>query len=441
MGCLMPKKVIQLKKKFMLNKDSLLGILVVCSLSILVLGETIAQSNLPGKWPDRIVLNPTENPATSLAVSWRTDTTIHNGYCELQPATHTRIDSKKTKQYIAESTNVTFSGDAEPTIYSAHHTVSMTNLNPGTTYIYRVGDDEHWSEWFQFKTHTTDDQAYSFIYFGDPQVSLRSECARVIRKAFMQCPDSEFMFYAGDVVNRAGRDSEWQGFFDAGSFIYATIPQIMTPGNHDYDELTLDTHWNAQLTFPSNGPKGLEGTCYFVDYKNLRFISFDSATDGELENESGYQLTAQKAWLDSILAESPKKWTIVTTHLPFYSPKESRDNVHLRKHFQPILEKHGVDLVLTGHDHSYGRGMVTDTPNTKPAIMYIVSVSGPKLYPAGDKEWMQKSISYTQLYQTITIDDNKLIYKAFDATGKLRDEFRLKKSRTGKNKLVDSNIR
>lgn len=402
--------------------------------------STLAQSNLPGKFSDRIIINPGEDPSTTISISWRTETTIAIGYCEWQTATPTRIDSKNSKRKHAETTTINYTKEGEPPISSNHHTVILEGLIPGSQYIYRVGTEEYWSEWFQFTTHSTNDQPYSFIYFGDPQVSLRSECARVIRKAFMENPNAEFMFYAGDVINSAGRDREWQGFFDAGSFIYATIPQIMTPGNHDYDELTLDPHWNAQFTLPANGPKGLEGTCYYIDYKNLRFISFDSATDGELENESGYQLTSQKLWLDSILANNPKKWTIVTTHLPFYSPKESRDNVHLRKHFQPILEKHGVDMVLTGHDHSYGRGMATDTPNAKPSIVYVVSVSGPKLYPAGEKEWMQKSISYTQLYQTITIDNNKLLYKAFDASGKLRDEFTLKKNHSGKNKVFDSKI-
>ena len=428
------------KQSLMLKRISLIRFIVVCFSSILFFGEAIAQSNFPTKWPDRIILNPSENPATSLAVSWRTDTTVHLGNCELQLATASRINPTDSKQFKAKTISMVFTNDAEPTIYSNHHTFTFTDLAPGTKYIYRVGEGDRWSEWFQFKTHTIKDQPYSFLYFGDPQVSLRSECARVIRKASMDNPDAEFMFYAGDVINRAGRDSEWQEFFDAGAFIYATIPQIMTPGNHDYDELLLDPHWNTQLTFPTNGPKGLEGTCFYIDYKNLRFISFDSATDGELENETGYQLTAQKAWLDSILTGNTKKWTIVTTHLPFYSPKESRDNIHLRRHFQPILEKHGVDMVLTGHDHSYGRGMATDSPNTKPSIVYVVSVSGPKLYPAGDKEWMQKSISYTQLYQTISIDDNKLLYKAFDASGKLRDDFTLKKNRSGKNKLIDAHV-
>ncbi|MBT6767312.1 MAG: metallophosphoesterase, partial [Prolixibacteraceae bacterium] len=156
-----------------------------------------------------------------------------------------------------------------------------------------------------------------------------------------------------------------------------------------------------------------------------------------LEDENGNDLKNQKIWLDSILTTNTKDWVIITTHLPFYSPKENRDNSTLRKHFQPILEKHGVDMVLTGHDHSYGRGMATDNPDMKPSIIYVVSVSGPKLYEAGNKEWMQQKGSFLQLYQTIRINDDVLEYEAFTANGTLFDKFILKKQRSGNNKMIE----
>ena len=96
-----------------------------------------------------------------------------------------------------------------------------------------------------------------------------------------------------------------------------------------------------------------------------------------------------------------------------------------------------MDLVLTGHDHSYGRGMASDNPDIKPSIVYVVSVSGPKLYEAGDKEWMQQKGSFLQLYQNIRINDKVLEYEAFTASGKLFDKFVLKKQRSGKNKMVE----
>jgi acid phosphatase type 7 len=156
--------------------------------------------------------------------------------------------------------------------------------------------------------------------------------------------------------------------------------------------------------------------------------------ESELRKENGTALHKQKMWLDSVLTVNEKEWVILTTHLPFYSPKESRDNKHLRENFQPILEKHGVDMVLTGHDHSYGRGVVSDYEVDDPSIVYVVSVSGPKFYEAGDKEWMQRKGSNLQLFQEITIDGRELHYKAYTAEGILYDHFLLKKKK-GKNIL------
>lgn len=386
-----------------------------------------AQEIAPSSIPDRIILNLTENSSISMAVTWRTDTTVSEGLCEVQLAPEGPIDIKKSKIFKAKTTKVHYEYSEEPKIVSNHHSCLLTELESGKQYIYRVGSQSNWSEWFQFKTPSDQNSCFSFIYFGDPQSNLKSQWSRVIRGAFQHDSNCGFMLYAGDLINRAGKDSEWYEWFLAGSFIYGMIPQVMTPGNHDYNGLTLDPHWNAQFTLPTNGPKGLEGTCFFIDYNNLRLISIDSAADSELKNENGYMMTAQKSWLDSVLQTNTKKWVIITTHLPFYSSKENRDNKFLRKHFQPILEKHKVDLVLSGHDHAYARGRATDNPSNNHKVMYVVSVSGPKMYKADNKDWMEHFGSFKQLYQVITIDNNELVYESFTTDGQLFDTFILKK--------------
>lgn len=386
-----------------------------------------AQEIAPSSIPDRIILNLTENSSISMAVTWRTDTTVSEGLCEVQLAPEGPIDIKKSKIFKAKTTKVHYEYSEEPKIVSNHHSCLLTELESGKQYIYRVGSQSNWSEWLQFKTPSDQNSCFSFIYFGDPQSNLKSQWSRAIRGAFQHDSNCGFMLYAGDLINRAGRDSEWQEWFLAGSFIYGMIPQVMTPGNHDYNGLTLDPHWNAQFTLPTNGPKGLEGTCFFIDYNNLRLISIDSAADSELKNENGYMMTAQKSWLDSVLQTNTKKWVIITTHLPFYSSKENRDNKFLRKHFQPILEKHKVDLVLSGHDHAYARGRATDNPSNDHKVMYVVSVSGPKMYKADNKDWMEHFGSFKQLYQVITINNNELVYESFTTDGQLFDTFILKK--------------
>lgn len=388
----------------------------------------VAQVNAPTPYPDRVVLNLTENPATSVAVTWRTDVAVSEGFCELQPAAEGPVNKEDSKTFKAKTTTIKYEYGDDPVIDANQHSFVFTDLIPGKKYIYRVGTADYWSEWFEYQTPSADDNKFSFIYLGDPQNDLKSQWSRVIRAAYSHAPDCGFILYCGDLINRAGRDVEWHEWFHAGSYIYGMVPQVMTPGNHDYDGLMLDPHWNAQFTQPANGPKGLEGTCFVIDYKNLRLIAIDSAADSELRNEDGFKLDAQKEWLDSVLQANTKEWVIVTTHLPFYSPKENRDNKHLRDNFQPILERYKVDLVLSGHDHSYGRGRATDNLKNGYEVMYVVSVSGPKMYEAGDKDWMKVSAAFKQLYQVITIDGNELNYQSFTATGELFDEFKLSKN-------------
>lgn len=419
-----------------MNKTAIIKRLYILSGLLLVFCSSLfAQGNFPTNFPDRIVLNATPNPTTSVAVTWRTNTAVTDGYCELQPVSDTRISREKSTSFKAVTRFSEFGNQNESIIPANVHSVIVSGLTSGNKYIYRVGSGNFWSEWFEISMPIS--ESLSFIYFGDPQVSLKSEWSRVVRKAYQTVPDCQFMLYAGDIINRAGCDMEWNEWFYAGSYLFATVPQILTPGNHDYKDGILDKHWALQFAQPQNGPKGLKGTCFFVDYPNLRLISIDSASGSELEDENEYQMTVQKAWLDSFLRTNSQKWVVVTTHLPLYSTKDTRDNPQLQKHFQPILEKYKVDLVLTGHDHSYGRGRESDTPGVKRSIVYVVSVSGPKLYPDGSKTWMEEKGGNTQLFQQIRADKSSLVYQSYTVSGKVFDSFRIDCNKKG-NKTFKS---
>ncbi len=69
--------------------------------------------------------------------------------------------------------------------------------------------------------------------------------------------------------------------------------------------------------------------------------------------------------------------------------------------------------------------------------VYVVSVSGPKMYDLSDDPWMKRKARNTQLFQVITIDNNKMTYEAFSADGELYDAFDLIKSGKKGNKLVN----
>lgn len=394
----------------------------------------------PSKDPDRVILNLTELPETSIAVNWRTDTTVLNGTVEWATATAGPefLQNVKSLNAVRQPLRVVREGD--PTVSAHYFSAKIEGLNPGGKYVYRVGTTGSWSEWHQIKMPDPTKQKLSFVYFGDAQTDVKSMWSRVIREAYKTLPSVDFMLHAGDLINRHDRDVEWGEWFYAGSFIHATVPSVMTPGNHEYGKgVILSPQWRPQFNLPSNGPKGLEETCYVVNYTNLKVVSLDA----EQIDESPYYLEKQKHWLDSVLKNDPKKWTAITFHYPVFSTKPNRDNENLRNHFKPLFDKYNVDIVLQGHDHAYGRGMVSNVPTGKnmrddvAGTMYVVSVSGPKMYDVSDDPWMERRARNTQLFQVITIDNNTLSYQALSADGELYDAFDLIKSGKKGNKLVN----
>ena len=393
----------------------------------------------PSSEPDRVILNLTENPETSLAVNWRTDTTIQSGYVEWAKATAGPEFQQQVTKVEAQLETLKVKHRDEPEVKANYFSSRINNLVPGNKYVYRVGSDGYWSEWHQVTMPNTSNGKLSFVYFGDAQNDVKSMWSRVIREAYKTMPTVDFMLHAGDLINRHDRDLEWGEWFYAGNYIHATVPSVMTPGNHEYGTgVILSPQWRPQFNLPKNGPKGLEETCFVINYSNLKVISLDA----EQIDESPAYLEKQRVWLDSVLTVDPKKWTAITFHYPVFSTKPNRDNENLRKHFKPIFDKHKVDIILQGHDHAYGRGMVTNVPTGKnvkdeSGTVYVVSVSGPKMYDLSDDPWMKRKARNTQLFQVITIDNNKMIYQAFSADGELYDAFDLIKSEKKGNKMVN----
>src|SRR5690606_13488793 len=215
----------------------------------------------------------------------------------------------------------------------------------GTTYMYRVGNETSgWSEWIQFQLPAPNPNApLTFIYLGDPQNDLRSQWSRTIRQAYATAPHADFILYAGDLVDKGYNDVEWGDWYDAGGFIHRMLPSILTPGNHEFTHVKLTPLWRSHFTLPENGPIGIEelhGTCFYIDYPDLRVISLD----GEQIDEDPQMRLAMVRWLESVLENNTKKWTVMTMHYPFYHTRPDRNNPKLRTAFKPIVDKYGVDL-------------------------------------------------------------------------------------------------
>ncbi|MEM1122380.1 MAG: metallophosphoesterase family protein [Bacteroidota bacterium] len=415
--------------------------LYTVSFILLLFNSTLGAQNWdyypPSAVPDRIMLNLTAKPASQMAITWRTAPFIKKGYVQytVVDASPDILKNAKVQEAVLEPYLSDHNG-------ANYFSTVLDSLLSDTQYAYRTGDSTHWSEWAHFETASSENDSFSFIYFGDAQNDIKSMWSRTIRSAFQQMPKADFLLHAGDLINKRDRDHEWGEWYYAGGWIYRMIPSIATPGNHEYGNneegiYVLSKHWKPTFNLPENGPADLEETAYHIDYQNTRIISIDAPAFYRSKADSAKQVV----WVDSLLRNNPQKWTIVTMHYPIYSTIGVRDNVELRHAFQPLFEKYKVDLVLQGHDHAYGRGTNLPFGSQKEATMdgpiYVVSVSGPKMYPVGLDKWMQKGASNTQLYQLLHVEGDTLKFEAFAVDGQLYDAFELRKKKGRKTTFVD----
>jgi len=392
----------------------------------------------PTRVPDRVVLTWSDDPATTQSVTWRTAADVTAAAAQITIA-DSGPELEKTAQTV-----VAVSEPLTTNLGPAHyHSATFKGLNPGTLYAYRVGDGQLWSEWFQFRTAKATAEPFSFIYFGDAQNDIRSKWSRVIRAAWQDAPKAAFMIHAGDLINTAETDQEWGEWFGAGAWLNAMVPSVPVPGNHEMarrgTDRQLSHHWRPSFTLPQNGPAGLEESCFTLVYQGVRIIGLNS-------NEKQAE---QAVWLDDVLTKNTEKWVICTLHHPMFSTGKDRDNRELRALWKPILDKHRVDLVLQGHDHTYGRtGLETpvaaanvatgaNTRDTFTGTVYVVSVSGPKMYNLQRHPFMPRQAEGTQLYQIIHLNGDKLSFEAFTATGELYDAFTLTKQAGAPNTLLE----
>lgn len=386
-------------------------------------------------YPDQIILNVTADLSSSIVINWRTNELQGSGKVQIRKETNSNNLLDSIREIDARSELVDFKNHKD-----YYHTAEIANLDKETFYAYRVGYGENWSEWLNFKTTAGASQELNFLYFGDVQSNIYSMWSRVARQALRIFPEAQLALYAGDLVNRGNNLDEWEDWFTAGEFIHTSIPVMPASGNHDHadnpkGDYTINHYWNKHFHMPSNGAKGLEGTCYYADVEDVRFIVLNTEMFIDFEKHSKSQIE----WLEGLLKTNERKWTILLLHHPIYSTKKNRDNIELRKAVKPLIDKYGVDLVLQGHDHTYARGMKKipmDEATSTSNAMYVVSVSGPKLTQVLEADWMDRSASFTQLFHAISIKDNTLTFKAYKVDGTLYDEFVLEK-REGINKLHD----
>jgi phosphodiesterase/alkaline phosphatase D-like protein len=254
------------------------------------------------------------------------------------------------------------------------HEIDLTGLTPDTRYYYSVG------------TPTTalagGDSAHVFVTAPSPGTAKPTRIwvigdsgtananAAAVRDAYLAytgARGTDVRLMLGDNAYQSGLDSEYQAaVFDMYPSLLRTTVLWPSLGNHDGQSADSGTHSGPYydiFTLPAVGEAGgvASGTeaYYSFDHSNIHFVVLDSFDSDR--SPTGAMLD----WLRADLAATDRQWIIAFWHHPPYSKGSHNSDtetelIQMRENVLPILEAAGVDLVLTGHSHSYERSYLLD---------------------------------------------------------------------------------
>jgi hypothetical protein len=254
------------------------------------------------------------------------------------------------------------------------HVVALSGLSPDTNYYYSIGtpssvlagdDAAHF-----FRTSPPSGAAKPTRIWALGDSGTANSSARAVRDAYSAFAGSrhtDLWLMLGDNAYPDGTDAEYQSaVFDMYPATLATSVLWPTLGNHDghtADSTSQTGPYYDIFSLPKAAEAGglASGTeaYYSFDYGNIHFICLDSYESPR--SPSG----AMATWLAADIAATAQDWVIAFWHHPPYS-KGSHDSdaegdlAEMRGNVLPILEAGGVDLVLTGHSHSYERSFLLD---------------------------------------------------------------------------------
>jgi hypothetical protein len=255
-----------------------------------------------------------------------------------------------------------FEATSESTVVSGLNSNKsiITGLAANTEYVYRVGNDDGWSDAYGFKTQNFSG-SFSFLAAGDPQMgytAISNDLAgwtNTLQKSHANFPDAGFILSLGDNINHLGNESEYEAFFGPETLKSLTLATVY--GNHDAG-INFSQHFNPPNVsdYGITPDSGSASGDYWYIYNNTLFMSLNSMNMSTAEH--------QQFMIEAIAQNPSVKWKIVVMHFPLFSAvtlNGSHDD--LRAALAPIFSSLGIDVVLSGHDHAYTRTYMIGGPS------------------------------------------------------------------------------
>ena len=272
------------------------------------------------------------------------------------------------------------------------NTIQLTGLTAGTDYEFQVGDGSTWSELHTFRTNAAQQDTTAFVVMGDTQMSgdreADAESIAILDALGDLVKDKQvdFGLQTGDYVDNGTNYAMWAEMQEAFNHTFPNVDFIHTLGNHEYyGDFSGSTASNI-LQLPSKD-------YYSMEYGDVYVAVINNGAD----------LSAACEWLKQDAAQSTCMWKVLSIHQPPYYTNAKGGSERFHEQIPAAAEAAGIDVVFSGHDHSYARIMAKDGA--------AVTENGVTYFICGDLGEKSKNVNYAMS------SDFSFAYKEQDYAG------------------------
>ncbi len=377
--------------------------------------------------PTSVFLSIPEDPTTQQTISWFTNAKYAR---EKAYVRYMKFSDLPKRGVGPDSDYMTKRAECEllsfPTTKDAAYinTITLTALEPDTTYCYWLGDgsENGWSEMMTFTTQPEGSKDTSFFVLGDTQMSgnpeADAEAIALLQSMLEQIGEKgvDFGVQSGDFVDNGGSYGHWEELFD----VYAASAigdkaMIHALGNHEYYGDFSGSVANTVLSLP-------HPDFFSYEINNVYVAVINNSAD----------LEEAAAWLVEDASKSECAWKMLSIHQPAYYTNPSGGNQRFHDAIPAAAEAAGIDVVFSGHDHSYARteqlanGMVVENGTTymicgdlgeKSRDINYAAVDDPNFHFAAITQ------EYDAVYIMVDAAEYTLTVTAYNADGTVLDTF------------------
>lgn len=328
--------------------------------------------------PYSINMTVNGDPCTQMGFAWFTNPEVKSGKVQIVAKADATADDFVNPDLTIEATsadvkdlnyvtskNYVAGIEANAKRSYTSHKALATRLQTGTTYSFRVGTEQGWSEIGHFTTASASygpQEGFSFIYITDTQAQndeMFDVSQKTAHAAQAMVPDAKFVLVNGDLVETSGaNNSEWEyeQWFGTMQDIWMNYPLVVAQGNHDTSSNSNFTwHFNTDNSFNETSAVSttMGGTVYSFVHGDALFLVINYE---DYKKEGYFQALAD--WMrKQVEAHKNVKWRIATFHKNMFTGSKSHqsdsDGRLVRENMLPVFDELDIDLALQGHDHIY----------------------------------------------------------------------------------------